>query len=281
MPRKYFWTATFLLFFVPSLLSAQTPPPVTIDFYGTIDANPPGTLIVNGRVVDIRTAQMNGLLLAPGLTVHIQADYAPDGTLVARQLEVVPVGLIPGLVELSGVVDELSDTTLRIGSQLIDLSVAQQIGTIAVGQPVQVFASATNSSQWNARLVLGTDAAAAPVIVSPVSTPEVAPPNDAPVVVQPVTTPEVGAPDDAPVIVAPVSTPEVVPPATTPEVSDDFRIEGTLEAVGSNAVIVDGQIYDISSARIDDPLRVGAFVRMEVRIVNGVPVVERIRIEDD
>jgi hypothetical protein len=79
----------------------------------------------------------------------------------------------------------------------------------------------------------------------------------------------------------PVATPEVLPPVSTPEVSDDFRVEGRLEAVGSSAIMVDGQRYDIRAARIDDPLSVGAFVRMEVRVVDGQFVVERIRVEDD
>jgi hypothetical protein len=39
--------------------------------------------------------------------------------------------------------------------------------------------------------------------------------------------------------------------------------------------------YEISSARIDDVLRVGALVRIEGRSVNGQLIVERIRVEDD
>lgn len=114
-------------------------------------------------------------------------------------------------------------------------------------------------------------------IEAPVATPEVVMPTRTRRA--PAATREVAVPATTPE--PPVATPEVVPPAETPEVSEDFRVEGRLEAVGSSAVIVNGERYDIRGARIDDPLRVGAFVRMEVRSVNGVLVVERIRVEDD
>jgi uncharacterized membrane protein YozB (DUF420 family) len=108
----------------------------------------------------------------------------------------------------------------------------------------------------------------------------------------PVETPEVDddvtPPAETPEVSEPAGTPEVREPVETPEVEDedegddgDFRVEGRLEAVGSIAVIVDGQRYDISNARVDDPLRVGMNVRMEVSEVNGQFVVDRIRAEDD
>lgn len=122
------------------------------------------------------------------------------------------------------------------------------------------------------------DATPEVTVIPPIATEE-AISTEATAEVAPITTPEVIAPVVTPE--APVSTPEVMPPVETPEVSDDFRVEGLLEAVGSSAIIVDGQRYDIRGARIDDPLRVGALVRMEVRSVNGQLVVERIRVEDD
>ncbi len=278
MAHKHLWTALALLLLLPTLISAQTPASTTIDFYGTIDSNLGGSLVINGRVVDIRSAQMNGLLLAPGLTVHIRGESAPDGTIIAQQLELVPVGLLPGLVELNGSVTGLTGSELRLGNQVIDLRAAQVIGTLAVGQPVRVFASATNSNLWSARIVLGSDVI--PAALAPVRTPEVVPPADAPQAAAPVATPEVIPPADAAGVVAPVTTPELLPPVSTPEVSEEFRVEGRLEAVGSSAVIVDGQTYDISSARIDDPLTVGAFVRMEVFTSGGRFIVHRIRVED-
>lgn len=123
--------------------------------------------------------------------------------------------------------------------------------------------------------------AATAALESPVATPDVTAPEIrfAATAAPPVATPEITAPARTPEL--PVTTPDVQPPVETPEVSDDFRVEGRLEAVGSSAVVVDGVRYDIRGARIDDPLRVGVRVRMEVRSVNGALVVERIRVEDD
>lgn len=124
---------------------------------------------------------------------------------------------------------------------------------------------------------------------NPAATPELTPvpevTADAPVeTLEAAVTLEVANPVVTPEVAAPVVTPEVRTPVETPEVEDegeDFRVEGRLEAVGSAAVIVDGQRYDIRSARVDDPLRVGLYVRMEVRRVNGQLIVDRIRAEDD
>ena len=257
MIRRIVFTAVVLLL-LPSLLSAQTPAPVTLDFTGAIQSTASGIIVINGQLIDISAAQMNGLLLAPGVTVRIVAEVNPNGSLVARQLELVPVAVAPGLVELNGVVSDLTTTTLRLGSQSIDFTNAQLIGTLSDGQRVQIFARSTALNDWTALVII--------VSTSPVS---------------PVSTPEVEAPSATPEVQPPVHTPEVAAPVSTPEVSDDFRVEGRLEAVGSSAVIVEGQRYDIRSARIDDPLSVGAFVRMEVRVVDGQFVVERIRVEDD
>lgn|GEM_PF-705248 len=133
----------------------------------------------------------------------------------------------------------------------------------------------------------------------PAETPEAEDNADAPVetpeteddTTPPAETPEgeddATSPAETPEMSEPASTPEVGEPVETPEIEDEdeggegeFRVEGRLEAVGSSAVIVDGQRYDISNARVDDVLRVGMNVRMEVHEVNGQFVVERIR-EDD
>ena len=72
-------------------------------------------------------------------------------------------------------------------------------------------------------------------------------------------------------------------PAATPELEagDTFRVEGTLEAVGSRAIIVDGQRYEIGAARRDGTLVVGAHVRLELRVVGSQAVLERIKVTDD
>jgi hypothetical protein len=199
MTRRILLTAALILLLIPLLITAQIETQTTtVDFYGTIESNIGSTLIINGRVVDISGTQMNGMILAPGITVHIVAEIAPNGSLIARQLELVPVGFIPGLVELSGVISEISGANIRIGDQLIDTTNARIIDLLQVGQQVQVFAHATNTTVWEARFVslMGN-------------------------VLPPVVTPEVNAEAVVPVILPPVTTPEVLPPVTTPEVFDD------------------------------------------------------------
>lgn len=198
MTRRLLFTAALLLLLNPLLIFAQTPsPPVTtIDFYGTVDSNLGSTLIINGRVVDISTAQMNSMLLAPGVTVHIVAQVAPNGSLIAQALELVPVGFIPGLVELSGTISEVTEISIRIDDQTIDTTNARIIDLLQVGDQVRVIARATNTTVWEARFVYIDSG-----IIPPVATPEVI------AILPPVTTPEVVVPV-APVV-APVFTPEV------------------------------------------------------------------------
>jgi len=168
-----------------------------------------------------------------------------------------------------------------IATQEIVLDAAPEVTVVPplATEEVRATDATAESTPVSTPEIIQPEIRAAATVEAPVSTPEITKPTQTRRA--PVATREVAAPATTPE--APVSTPEVEPPVETPEVSvsDDFRVEGRLEAVGSSAVIVDGQRYDIRGARIDDPLRVGAFVRMEVRSVNGVLVVERIRVEDD
>ncbi|MCC6801349.1 MAG: hypothetical protein IT319_00590 [Anaerolineae bacterium] len=127
------------------------------------------------------------------------------------------------------------------------------------------------------------EATAEQTMAAPVATAETDAAGETPEAAAPVTTPDVTAeaPVETPEVSAPAETPEVAAPVETPEVSDDFRVEGTIEALGSTAVIVDGQRYELSGARIDDVLRVGAAVRMEVHREGERLIVERIRLRDD
>jgi hypothetical protein len=127
------------------------------------------------------------------------------------------------------------------------------------------------------------EATAEQTVAAPVETPELNEVFETSEPDEPMVTLDVPAeaPVETPEASVPVETPEVAAPVETPEVSDDFRVEGTIEALGSTAVIVDGQRYELSGARIDDVLQVGAFVRMEVHREGERLVVERIRLRDD
>jgi hypothetical protein len=175
--------ATTLLILVQGLVFAQTE--VNIEFYGTIQSANSTAIVINGQIVDVQGVVVNAPL-ATGVTVRVQATVLPDGSLAARQIEVLPAGVIPGIVEINGVVTDFVLPFLTVNGQVIDITGTEISGTVAIGQSVRIFAVSTAPGVWQARFVDAGDA---------------------------VTTP--------PVVLVPATTPEVLPPATTPEVSDD------------------------------------------------------------
>ena len=92
MLRRFVLTAAFLLLSIPGLLSAQSD--IAIKFYGTIQSANNAAAVINGQIVDIRSAEVNVPLIA-GVVVQVQAVIQADGSLVAQQIDPVPLGLIP------------------------------------------------------------------------------------------------------------------------------------------------------------------------------------------
>jgi uncharacterized membrane protein YgcG len=178
-----------LLILIQPIALAQTD--VNIEFYGTIQSANSTGLVMNGQIVDIRGAQVT-TPLAAGLAVRVQAILLPDGSLAARQIDALPAGVIPGIVEISGTATDFALPVLIVNNQIIDLTDAEISGSIVIGQIVRVFAVAVTPGVWRARFVDASDN-----IPAPASTPEV----------------------DSPVTEA--LPPEVLMPAFTPEVSDD------------------------------------------------------------
>ncbi|MEP7290907.1 MAG: DUF5666 domain-containing protein [Chloroflexota bacterium] len=345
MTCRLFRTAALLLLLIPALILAQTQPTpaVSISFFGTIESRIGTALVINGQVIDLSAAVVT-TPVEPGTIVYVEGSIEPDGSITASSVSAQPHGILPGIIEIEGVITALSGSSVSLASQSFDLTPDTRIiGTLSIGQPVRVYAVALAHNRWAARLVATLDEVPAPaatpeLVPPPVTTPEVlpsavTPPVATPEVVPagsgsdvqppavtpepvyidgddtvppPVATPEVsygdddggddhhGGDDHTPVSTpevrydggsededhAPVSTPEVVAPASTPEVAydDNFRIEGTLDAVGSIAVMVDGQRYFLGDARIDDILHVGDVVRLEVRVVDGQWVLDEIKV---
>ena len=204
MVRRIILIAALLLLLLQGVVFSQTDN--NIEFYGTIQSANSTAIVINGQIIDMRGAMVN-TAFTPGLAVRIQATMLADGSLVARQIDALPVGIIPGIVEINGTVLNLTAATLNVSGQVIDITNAEISGSIALGQSVRVFAVATAPGTWQARFV---DAAGN--VPAPLSTPEVGP---APNVLPPASTPEVGPSTN------------VLPPASTPEVSssgsDDER----------------------------------------------------------
>ena len=260
MTRRWILTAAFLLLLIPSLLFAQD---TTIEFYGTIQSANTTAIVINGQIVDIQSAQINTPLTV-GTLVRVQAISAADGSLTATEIAPVTPGIIPGIVEIDGQVTNSGTGTITVGTQEIDVSGAEINEQILQGEPVHVFAVSTAPGQWSALLVVAAN------VVPPAATPEIIPPVATPEVVTPaVSTPEA---------IAPISTPEVFAPAETPEVGEDFKITGALQSVTDADLVVNGQRLFIGGARIDGVLTVGAQVELEIRVINGQWVLDKIKV---
>jgi hypothetical protein len=185
MIRKVILTAV-LLFVMQGLVFAQTD--FTVEFYGSIQSVNSTAIVINGQIVDGRDTVVNAPLAA-GTAVRVQATMLSDGSFAARQIEVLPSGIIPGIVEINGTVTDFALPILTINAQAIDISGTEISGSVVVGQAVRVFAVAIAPGLWQARFVDagGTLPGAAPEVLVPATTPEVLPP---------LTTPEVSDDDD-------------------------------------------------------------------------------------
>ncbi len=259
MKRRWSLAVASLILLIPQLLFAQD---TSIEFYGTVQSANATALVINGQIIDIQTAQVNTPLLA-GTVVHVQANLEADNSLVARQIDAVAPGIIPGVVQIVGVIEEINGTTVRVNGQQINILGAQVVGQLNVGELVRVAALQTAPGQWTANFLAGF------VIGGPISTPEVNAPVATPDVLPPLATPEVSAP---------ISTPEVNAPASTPEAGEDFKISGTLQSFTDADLVVDGQRYFIGGARVEGTLIVGTQVQLEIRVVNGQWVLEEVEV---
>jgi hypothetical protein len=183
MFRKIFLTV-FLLFVMQGLVFAQTD--FTVEFYGTIQSVNSTAIVINGQIVDVSDTAVNAPLAA-GTAVRVQAVMLPDGTFAARQIDVLPSGVIPGIVEINGTVTDFALPIVTINGQSIDITGTEISGSIVIGQVVRIFAVAIAPGIWQARFV---DAGG-------------------------------NLPGANSEVLVPATTPEVLPPATTPEVSGD------------------------------------------------------------
>ncbi len=292
MKRRLILAAALFFLLFPTLLFAQNEP-ATVEFYGAVQSANATALVINGQLIDISSAQINTSLVV-GMVVHVWATTAPDGNLVAQQIDPVIPGIIPGLVEISGVIDQIDGSTLLVSGLRVSIAGAQVDFPLRVGTLVYLYAEQTTPNEWTARLVTGlklggpillaetpeVGASPTPDIAPPAATLEVSPVQTAEVFA-PIATQDVFAPVATEEILAPVATQEVFAPAATQEViedGEDFEIRGTLQAFTDADFVVDGRRYFIGGARIDGRLVVGAQVRLEIRVVNGQWVLEEIKV---
>lgn len=113
----------------------------SIELVGLIEAMTVDSITVNQQVIDITSAELNTALELDA-AVKVEGWVLTDGTIAAREVSAAtPDGLLPGEVEITGVVEALDATTLTVNGLVIDISTAEMTDAIAVGDMVKVHAS--------------------------------------------------------------------------------------------------------------------------------------------
>ena len=210
-----------------------------IEIVGNIEAMDMNTLTVNGLTVDITTAQINTALEIDA-AVQVEGVLLMDMSIRATEVNAANMGLLPGEVEFTGVVDAMAADTIVVAGLEFDITTAEVGADVAPGALVKVHASQSDTGVWVAR----------EVFVAPP-----APPT---------------APDATPGAPAADTTP------TAPAGAVELEIIGTLEQVTDGAIVVSGQTIDITGAEIKDTLIVGTLVKVELYMLNGQPVAREV-----
>jgi hypothetical protein len=136
-----------------AVVGAQDDDTTEIQMVGEIEARTADTITVNGHMVDVSTAEINAALTV-GALVRVEGWLNDDDTITGRKVsEVDDEGILPDEIELVGVLDSYSGTTLVVAGQTIDVSRASIDDAVAVGEQVQIHATLNAQGIWVARVV--------------------------------------------------------------------------------------------------------------------------------
>ncbi len=123
-----------------------------VELVGLIEAMGQGTLTVNGLTIDISRAEIT-TPLALGLAVRVDGTLLPDGSIRAREVKAAELGILPGELEIIGVLESFAGTTMVIGGQVIDVASAEIEAGVVVGALVKVHLTLSATGEWIAREV--------------------------------------------------------------------------------------------------------------------------------
>ena len=211
-----------------------------LEFAGQIQAQTATTITVNGVIIDITSAEIDGPLAVGGF-VKVEAVLI-NSQYVAREVDANnDDDLRPNEIELVGFVQAIDGTTLLVGGQLIDLTSAEIDAGIDAGAIVKVHATTSSTGNWVARQVALFDPTAQGN--DDLGNDDTLDNND-----------DLGNDD-----------------------GEDFELVGTLEGVGDGFIIISGQQFDVTQARVEGLLALGSQVRVEYVQVNGQWVVDEVR----
>jgi len=199
-----------LLIFTSYLLAQDTAPTaitgnqVSLEFYGTVQTANAVALAINGQVIALDNAQIDAAL-TPGMVVRVQAIILPDGTITAQRVSAVPVGVLPGIVEFTGILEAVGDASILVSGQIIGMGEFAFSSQFQVGDSVRLYAISETQGTWTLRGIISLDQ------IPPLATPDPSAPISTPIAPAPVVTQEVSGGSGS----------VVQPPVTTPDVGDD------------------------------------------------------------
>ncbi|MBZ0321021.1 MAG: DUF5666 domain-containing protein [Anaerolineae bacterium] len=231
---------------LPKIYAQSGDDVIQIELVGEIEALSTTTLTINGQVVDISVAELN-TTLAVGEVVKVEGTLEADGSIVAREVKSVEEGeLLPGEVEIIGLVEAFDTDSLTIGGLVIDITTAELEDALVleVGAIVKVHLSlvtdAAGVESWVAREVQDGTYDNSQDDNSDNS-------ND-------------DNSDDSP--------------------AGEFEMVGTLTSVDGDTIVVSGLTIDIASAEIKGILVEGALVKVHLSWVDGVLVAREVELHD-
>jgi len=122
-----------------------------IEFAGIVEAQDATSLTVNGVVFDISQARVEAGI-GVGSTVRIEGRLT-NGVFVASEVQTANPGVLPGEVELTGVVDSIDGSLITVAGRTLSLTGAEVDSNITAGQRVRVHLSPAGENLWTVREV--------------------------------------------------------------------------------------------------------------------------------
>lgn len=213
-----------------------------VELVGLIESVQADAITVNGLVVSLTGAEVSATLDV-GAAVWVEGVALDDGTI--RAIEVAPAEdgvLLPGELEIVGVLDSLASGAAVVNGLTFDLAVAEVQPGLAVGDLVKVHAGLSTGGDWIAREI--------EPFVPDAST---------------------GSADGS-----------SASATAQPHFDDgEFEIVGTLTNAGEGLIVVAGQQIDITGAEMHGTPRLGALVKVHLSLVNGEWVAREVETQFD
>jgi hypothetical protein len=126
-----------------------------IELVGLVEAVTPGSITVNGQIIDITSAEINQLPVV-GAAVKVEGNIDAAGQIVAFEVRAIDLrerGLQPGEIELVGRLTAMNSQRLTIAGFLMDMTRAEIYPGVGLGALVKVHAMLDAQGNWIVREV--------------------------------------------------------------------------------------------------------------------------------